>query len=208
MQEARNAADAQPKDVSGALERLAASRARLRSAMLPPAEVPASHRLGAGIDAIANNLLDRLKALPAVNIVIEAIGDWWSQHPLRTASHVAAATTRRLATPIAEKHPLALVAAAAGVGALLVLFRPWRWLLRPALLAGLVPAVAARAFRELPIDSLLSVFTSFGAPKARTRSSRNPVGATGAAVPSADGVHARNDPRTSAESRGETAMYP
>ena len=176
--------------------------------MLPPPEVSSSHRLGGGIDAIANKLLDRLKALPAVNILIEAIEDWWSQHPLRTASHVAAEATRRLATPIAEKHPLALVAAAAGLGALLVLTRPWRWILRPALLAGLVPALAARAVRELPIDSLLSAFTSFGAPKARARSPRGPVHAAGAAVRSPDGAAARTGPRTNAEPLGETAMYP
>lgn len=176
--------------------------------MLPAPEVPRSHRLGAGIDAIANNLLDRLKALPAVNIVIEAIEDWWSQHPLRTASHVAAEASRRLATPIAERHPLALVAAAAALGALLVLTRPWRWILRPALLAGLVPAVLARAFRELPIDSLLSVFTSFGAPIARAKSTPEPVRAASAAVPPQDAEAARPGPRTNVEPLGETATYP
>lgn len=44
----------------------------------------------------------------------------------------------------AEQHPLALVGGALLAGAVLARVRPWRWLLRPALVAGIASQVTAR----------------------------------------------------------------
>ena len=53
-------------------------------------------------------------------------------------------------TPLARRHPWMLTGAAAGVGMALGVLRPWRWLLRPAVLAGLLsPVVAPEAATSL-----------------------------------------------------------
>lgn len=147
--------------VGGAVERLARSRQRLREALLPPPPKAHGHPLGEGLGALATDLVNRAKAVPGAQLLLEALHDWWAQHPLRTASLVAAAAARKLAAPLAERSPLALVLGAALVGALFALSRPSRWLLRPALVAGLAPALAARVIRELPIDAWLTMFSSF-----------------------------------------------
>jgi len=129
-----------PETVSGAIERLALSRERLRDAMLPPSRkrhVPDGHALSEGVGGLASGLVERLRALPGVLILLEAIEDWWARHPLHSAGVVAAEAARRIAAPIAERRPLTLLLGAVLVGALLALLKPWRWLLRPALFAGL-----------------------------------------------------------------------
>src|SRR5450755_4189219 len=154
------------RSVAGAVERLALSRERLRQSLLPPPPKPCGHPLGEGLGALATDLVNRVKAVPGVQLLLEALHDWWAQHPLRSASLVAAAAARKLAAPLAERSPLALVLGAALVGALFALSRPSRWLLRPALIAGLAPALASRVIRELPIDAWLTVLSSFVVPRA------------------------------------------
>ena len=55
---------------------------------------------------------------------------------------------------------LCFVLVAAAVGALLVWSRPWRWALRPALLAGLAPQFASRVVAKLPIESWMTLLDS------------------------------------------------
>lgn len=147
--------------VEGAIERLTRSRERLREALLPPPPEAHGHPLGEGLGAWATDLANRAKALPGAQLLLEALHDWWAQHPLRTAGLIAAAAARKLAAPLAERSPLTLMFGAALVGALFALSRPSRWLLRPALVAGLAPALAARVIRELPIDAWLTMVSSF-----------------------------------------------
>jgi hypothetical protein len=153
--------------VDEALARLAGSRERLRAAMLPPPK----RRLGESEDAapsFIDHLLERIKELPGVAVLIDGIESWWSRHPLHAAASVATEATRRLAEPIAERNPLLLVGGAFALGALLVVTRPWRWILRPVVFAGLVPAIAARAVRELSIDTLADIFAWYSAPPKRS----------------------------------------
>ena len=154
--------------VAGAIERLALSRERLRSTMLPPPAKAGTHTFFTGSSgSFAAGLTDRLKDLPGAALLLDAVRTWWAQHPLRTASVVAAEASRKFAAPLAERNPLALILGAVVVGALFALTKPWRWLLRPALFAGLVPALGARLMRQLPLESWLRMFASVSTRTAR-----------------------------------------
>lgn len=143
--------------------------------MLPPPRDPARLSLGDSISELAQNLLARIKAMPGVDGLIEPIEAWWAQHPLRTAGLVVVEASRKLTTPIADRHPLALVFGAALMGALLALSRPWRWIVSPAVLAGLLPSLTSRTIRELPVDTWLKVLGAISTPRARAKPPlRNP----------------------------------
>ena len=86
----------------------------------------------------------------ATGLAKGAIHEWWAQHPLRLVSDVTIDTAKTLVQPLAQRHPVALVAGAAAVGALVVWSQPWRWLLTPALLAGLLPKVISHALNSTP----------------------------------------------------------
>ncbi len=135
-----------------AVARLELSRARLRAALAPP-PAPVSH-------SDPQSWLHRLERLPVVSAVIESVRGWWDQHPLSTMAVVAGEASTAIATPVAQRHPFALVLIAAVVGAALAWRRPWRWFLQPALFAGLVPRIVARVVRRLPIDSWMTVLDS------------------------------------------------
>ena len=149
-----------------AVERLALSRERLRVAMLPPPNRPQSNDLRESIGAFAKELAARARAMPGLAGLIEPLETWWAQHPLRTTGLVVAEAWRKLSSPMAERHPLLLLVGAVLVGALLTLSRPWRWLVSPAVFAGLLPSLASRTIRELPVDSWLKVLGSISAPRA------------------------------------------
>ena len=121
------------------VQRLSLSRERLRAVMFPPqpvASAPSTNRL--------EGWLASFKKLPGIEVVVEAAQAWWIRHPLRPVSSIAARAIQTALKPVAGKHPLLLVLIAAGAGMLLVSLRPWRWALRSALFAGLMPQVLAR----------------------------------------------------------------
>lgn len=162
-----------------AVARLTLSRECLRAAMLPPRGDPSPHPFGKGVSELAQSVLARIKAMPGFGGLIEPVEAWWAQHPLRTAGLVVVEASRKLATPMAARHPLALVFGAALVGALLALSRPWRWIASPALVAGLLPSLASRTIRELPVDTWLKVLGAISTPRARHKEvTPNPPGAS------------------------------
>jgi hypothetical protein len=147
--------------MSGAVDRVEASRARLKLAMSPP---PPAADDRAGLHA--QPWLHRLTDLPLVSAVIESVTAWWSHHPLRPVVNVANEASNAVVKPLAQRNPLTLVLVAGVIGAGLAWSRPWRWIFRSALFAGLVPQLASRIVSSLPIESWM---TMAGASMSRQR---------------------------------------
>ena len=149
--------------MSEAVARLEASRARLRLAMLPPPPISSDS------PESGHSWWSRLTGIKAVSAVAESVAAWWANHPLRPVAGVAVEASDAVIQPLAKQHPLALVGIAAIAGAGLVWSRPWRWVLRSALFAGLVPQLASRVVSSLPIDSWISLISSAisGGPASR-----------------------------------------
>lgn len=87
--------------------------------------------------------------------LVEAARIWWRHQPWSGVARFGTEATRQVLAPVAERHPLALVGAAALAGGLLTWLRPWRGLLRPALLASIGTQVASHLIARLPVEQLL-----------------------------------------------------
>jgi hypothetical protein len=140
-------------------ERLARSRECLRQAMrdasAPRRGTSEGRTAGAGTD-----WLHSLKSIPGGSVLIEAVSSWWAQHPLRVAGMVAADAASAVVRPVAQRHPLGLVLGALVLGGVLAWSRPWRWILTPALFAGLLPQLFSKAMALVPPRSWMAVLTS------------------------------------------------
>jgi hypothetical protein len=158
--------------MSDAVERLELSRARLRAAMLPPPALTSERPARSG------SWFERIAELPTVRAVVESLESWWNHHPLRPVSHVAGEASQAIVKPFAARHPWTLVLTAAGVGATLAWARPWRWVFRSAVFAGLVPQLASRVASSLPIESWMAMAGSMLAtPRAPSRGAEPLAGA-------------------------------
>lgn len=151
---------------STALARLVLSRDRLRSEMLMRS---APKRFAADGGEGHPNLQERLKSLPVVGVVFEALASWWSSHPLNAVSSVAAGAVRAAIEPMAQRNPLTLMLLAVVFGGALVATRPWRWLLKPALFAGLVPQLVSKLVAQVPLESWMGFVSNLGKPRAAPR---------------------------------------
>lgn len=83
-----------------------------------------------------------------------------STNPLSFATSMTGDAADEALRPIAERHPLTLVSAAAAGGALLVWARPWRTLAGSPLLDGAWSQLGARLAAELPTASLSAALES------------------------------------------------
>jgi hypothetical protein len=157
--EERPIVDPQPPS---AAERLEASRARLRGALMAIAHPPPKPSVldGLGIGSFGSQILEKLKGLPGAGLVIESIEHWWAEHPLHAAGALAEEASRRYVGPIARRNPAAVIAGSVVFGALLIASKPWRWLLRPALFIGLVPQIASHALKRMPLDTWLQMLST------------------------------------------------
>jgi len=142
-----------PRDASsppGAVERLQASRARLRRALVAAQGSKPRERGDAAGESSPFDLSGMAES------VLRAT---WSHHPLRSAWRVfrqivGPATADQL-RPLITAHPLRTVTIAAGVGAALVWLRPWRLLPQAALLSMLLPQRAIwQALKTTGLDRL------------------------------------------------------
>ena len=150
-------------ELSIVVDRLAESRARLRQAMQVIAKPPQRASAGGSssvFGAAGSAWLASLKAVPGINIIVDAVNSWWSRHPLRFASGVALDAARAALKPVAQKNPITLVVGALVLGAVVVWTRPWRWIAKPALLAGLLPQVVSKVIAHAPVSSWMSILSS------------------------------------------------
>lgn len=122
-----------------AIERLAQTRQHLSEAMQGR-----SRPFGAAKDPLSQSAragwLAGLKAQPVTGMLLNVVRIWWEKHPLRLALTLAGAASHEVLRPSAQSHPYRLVMVAAGVGGLIALVRPWRFVsigfIRTALRAG------------------------------------------------------------------------
>lgn len=160
------------------LERMNESRDRLRGALQVIAKPPprASHGASSSLlGATATAWLDSFKSAPGVSIIVEAISSWWMRHPLRLASMVATDAARAVIQPVAQKNPVMLVLGALLVGGLVAWSRPWRWIAKPALLAGLLPQVLSKVVANAPASSWMTVLGSLASGQRQPDRPVNPA---------------------------------
>ena len=82
------------------------------------------------------------------------------RHPLRLATRVGADAANAVIQPMAQRNPLGLILGAAALGAVVAWTRPWRWVLKPALLAGFLPQVISKVITHAPATSWVTVLMS------------------------------------------------
>ena len=192
---------AMPRPVAGAapssgvalaLARLQASRQALRLHLMPPVEPQDSADApGAGGSLSLNRMWRKLRrwtrSFAPVSVLADAVEQTWRLHPLRPVGEAIAAGYRSQVAPTLRRHPWAVVAVAAAVGAALVFGRRWhapllantlrplpqrlgRWLLRQLASAPVQTALAGwlmvRAAKSTPEPEPAPVPAADGADRA------------------------------------------
>jgi hypothetical protein len=154
-----------PDSVASATERLALSRQRLQIALAET--IDANKPRVASSDPTSVAWMDELKAIPGVGIVVQALSAWWAKYPLNTATAMAFDAANAVAKPLATRHPVPLVLGALVLGGMLAWSRPWRWILKPALFAGLMAQLSAKLMAQVPLQSWMSLLTAFAQGRAQ-----------------------------------------
>lgn len=166
--------------------RLELSRQKLSAAMQPAPEPPPSVSARTRSSRV-EPFMQKLHEVPWFAEVLSSVQAWWQQHPLRPISRVAGEASQAVITPIAKRSPWSFVAVSAVVGAGLAYSRPWRWIFRSAIFAGLLPQIAKRVVRRIPVESLVSMASTLMSKRAASpmRSVQTPPNVhTPAATPS------------------------
>lgn len=142
-----------------ASERLVLSRERLRQSLRHglASQGAATEQRASGPPA---PWLQSLNSIPGAKVVIETLSRWWSQPPLRTTGTALADSAKAVLQPLAQRNPVGLVLGAAAVGGLLVWLRPWRWVPKTVLLAGLLPQLVSTAVAYVPSIPWLALLSS------------------------------------------------
>ena len=115
-----------------ALIRIEASRARLRSAMLPPPETSASDA-GPGFAlpkrwrAMWRSFMRSGPLATVASTAAGALGSWWRSQPWHSTGEWAGRALLAEVQPLVRRHPLMAVAVGASLGAAVAAARPWRW---------------------------------------------------------------------------------
>ena len=184
--------DSASVSVVKATEQLMLSRQRLQLAL---AETAHANRPTAAVVKDSEkrqspDWMNELRNIPGVGLGLQALSAWWAtrwqQHPLNRAVSMAWDAANAVAKPMAQRNPIAMALAAVAVGAVLAYSRPWRWILKPALFAGLLAQVSAKLVSEVPLQSWMSLVTAAlqggahgaSSPPAPQQQQPNPQGAT------------------------------
>jgi hypothetical protein len=156
-------APAPDAELPSAAERLAASRERMRQWMLQTdTRGDARRRVEAAREAGDKpGWMDRLRTAPVIGVVVDAASAWWANHPVQPAASLAHGVVKDTLAPFARRHPLLVVGGAFLAGVALVRWRPWRWLIKPALFAGLGSQILTRVIASVPLESVFEAVGSF-----------------------------------------------
>lgn len=119
------------------VQRLELSRERMRQALRAP---PATPRRASG----AKSWRDALRLLPGGEQVAQALARWWARQPWAAVSEGLFEGTNLALQPLARRRPLGLMLGALAVGGVLGRSRPWRWIPKFVLMAGLLPQLLPR----------------------------------------------------------------
>jgi hypothetical protein len=138
-----------PTDGPSAQERLTRSRTNMTQWLGDDAQARNTAERHGGPGLGLARWLKGLSKHPLAALTIDALADRWAQHPLHTSVQLAETAANETIAPLVRRHPALVLGSAAVAGALLVRARPWRWLLRPALLGGVVSQVAAQLLRHV-----------------------------------------------------------
>lgn len=141
-------------------ERLNLSRARIRQNMDESLRLQsiARQRRDSGSGA---HWLDGLKSIPGGSLLIDAVDLWWSKQPLRAVAKAAVGGVKAVLQPVAQRHPLALVACAFALGGVIALSRPWRWVSKPIVLTGLLAPLLSKVVSSMPSGIWAEAFNSW-----------------------------------------------
>jgi hypothetical protein len=152
-------------DQGAALQRLALSRARLHTALLPPpepaeaAEAPGGTSPGRLLRRLWRQLRRAGRNSPVVDLALGALQAWWFTRPWRPAVDGVRQNLETTVVPLVRRHPWAAVGVAAAAGALVMSLRPWRWVAVrgswPLWRAGLVAKLVQQA-AHLPWETMLA----------------------------------------------------
>lgn len=135
-----------------AAQRLTRSRELLQTALEPHSsadKTSAAPPINKTTSAPATTSPTGLSSIPGYALGLEAIKFWWSRHPLRLAATLLATTANATIKPVAQRNPVALVAGAFVIGGLIAWARPWRLVLKPILIAGVMPQIASALLNHL-----------------------------------------------------------
>ncbi|MEF7614624.1 hypothetical protein V4F39_11950 [Aquincola sp. MAHUQ-54] len=150
-------------------ERLALSRARMRSFLTEGGSKrrrKATVGDASGLPGI-DLLMAKLKEHPVAAAVYDAVTNWWKSHPVHAFGVIAGAAARDAAGPLVRRYPLAMVCAALVAGAIVVRIKPWRFVLKSALFAGLASQVASRLVSAVPLDTVVATLMRFANRRGR-----------------------------------------
>ena len=155
-----NADQPGPNSTAAAAARLALTRLHLQQALGPRVMEPPGASTGVPLAAGSRQHAASTPSAPtpAAQLLLATLRAWWARHPLHAAGRLALQTADAAARPVAQKHPLALLLAAAACGAALAWARPWRQLNPRVVMAVLVPGVLPGLVPGL-LSSLMPLLT-------------------------------------------------
>jgi hypothetical protein len=108
-------------------------------------------------------LLDLLKAgMPNAGPLIDTLGQGWAHYAQQNQDMPVATLVENFLSPIAKRHPLALIAGAVMFGSVFAWSRPWRWVFKPSSMGLWGPALmsnvmASNAFQSWLVTALSKV---------------------------------------------------
>ncbi len=142
------------------VDRLNLSRARIRQNMDETMRLQSISRQRKA-SAAGAHWLDGLKSIPGGSLLIDAVDLWWSKQPLRGMAKAAAGGVKAVLQPVAQRHPLALVACAFALGGVIALSRPWRWVSKSIVLTGLLTPLLSKVVSSMPSGIWVEAFNSW-----------------------------------------------